>query len=69
MGPKWWLILDRESNGHLSLTTDSENMIHKINKEGRRPMNPIRPGNKSQWQGAQEDPKQKQDREHGREIM
>jgi hypothetical protein len=40
------------------------NMINKINKERRRSMNvtPTRPSNKSQWQGAQEDPKQKQDR-------
>jgi hypothetical protein len=36
-------------------------MINKINKERRRSMNatPTRPINKSKWQGAQEDPKQK----------
>jgi hypothetical protein len=47
-----------------------QNMINKINKERRRSMNatPTRPSNKNQWQGAQGDPKQKQDRaktEHG----
>jgi hypothetical protein len=43
-------------------------MINKINKEMRRSMNatPTRPSNKSQWQGAKEDPKQKQDRAQGR---
>jgi hypothetical protein len=43
-------------------------MINKIIKERRRSMNaaPIRPSNKSQWQGAQEDPKQKQERAQGR---
>jgi hypothetical protein len=43
-------------------------MINKINKERRRPMNatPTRPNNNSQWQEAQEDPKQKQDRAQGR---
>jgi hypothetical protein len=42
-------------------------MLNKINKERRRSMNatPTRPSNKSQWQGAQEDPKQKQDRAQG----
>jgi hypothetical protein len=42
-------------------------MMNKINKERRRSMNvaPTRPNNKSQWQGAQEDPKQKQDRAQG----
>jgi hypothetical protein len=36
-------------------------MINKIDKERRRSMNaaPTRPSNKRQWQGAQEDPKQK----------
>jgi hypothetical protein len=36
-------------------------MINKIIKERLRSMNaaPTRPSNKSQWQGAQEDPKQK----------
>jgi hypothetical protein len=35
-------------------------MINKINKERRRSKNaaPTRSSNKSQWQGAQEDPKQ-----------
>jgi hypothetical protein len=39
-------------------------MINKIIKERRCSMNtaPTRPSNKSQWQGAQEDPKRKQDR-------
>jgi hypothetical protein len=39
-------------------------MINNINKEKRLSMNatPIRPSNKNQWQGAQADPKQKQDR-------
>jgi hypothetical protein len=39
-------------------------MINKINKERRRSMNaaPTRSSNKSQWQEAQEDPNQKQDR-------
>jgi hypothetical protein len=43
-------------------------MINKINKERRRSMNaaPTRPSNKSQWQGAQEDQKQKQDRAQDR---
>jgi hypothetical protein len=43
------------------------NMINKINKERRRSMNatPKRSSNKSQWQGAQEDPKQKQDTAKG----
>jgi hypothetical protein len=38
-------------------------MKNKINKERRRSMNaaPTRPSIKSQWQGAQEDPKQKQE--------
>jgi hypothetical protein len=41
-----------------------KNMINKIIKEKRRSMNtaPTRPSNKGQWQGAQEDPKQKQGR-------
>jgi hypothetical protein len=43
-------------------------MINKINKERQRSMNatPTRPSNKNQWQGAQADPKQKQDRAQGR---
>jgi hypothetical protein len=43
-------------------------MTNKINKTRRRSMNatPTQPSNKSQWQGAQEDPKQKQDRSQGR---
>jgi hypothetical protein len=43
-------------------------MINKINKERRRSKNatPIRPSNKNQWQGAQTDPKQKQDRAQDR---
>jgi hypothetical protein len=43
-------------------------MINKINKERWRSMNaiPTRHSNKSQWLGAQEDPKQKQDRAQGR---
>jgi hypothetical protein len=43
-------------------------MINKIIKERRRSMNaaPIRPSNKSQRQGAQEDPKQKLERAQGR---
>jgi hypothetical protein len=43
-------------------------MINKIIKERRRSMNaaPTRPTNKSQWQGAQEDHKQKQGRTQGR---
>jgi hypothetical protein len=43
-------------------------MINKINKERRRSMNaaPTRPSNKSQCQGAQVDPKQKQERAQGR---
>jgi hypothetical protein len=42
----------------------TKNMINKIIKERRRSMNvaPTRPSNKSQWQGAQEDPKQKPER-------
>jgi hypothetical protein len=42
-------------------------MINKINKERRRSMNATstRSGNKSQWQGAREDPKQKQVRAKG----
>jgi hypothetical protein len=38
------------------------------NKERRRSMNatPTRPSNNNQWQGAQEDPKQNQDRVQGR---
>jgi hypothetical protein len=44
---------------------NTRNVINKINKERRRSMNatPTRSRNKSQWQGAKEDPKQKQDRE------
>jgi hypothetical protein len=40
----------------------------KLNKERRCSMNatPTRPTNKNQWQGAQEGPKQKQDRAQGR---
>jgi hypothetical protein len=43
-------------------------MINKIDKERRRSTNaaPTRPSNKRQWQGAQEDPKRKQDRAQGR---
>jgi hypothetical protein len=43
-------------------------MINKIIKERRRSMNaaPTRPSYKSQWQGTQEDPKQKQERAQGR---
>jgi hypothetical protein len=43
-------------------------MINKKDKERRRSMNaaPTRPSNKRQWQGTQEDPKQKQDRAQGR---
>jgi hypothetical protein len=43
-------------------------MINKINKERRRSMNatPTRPSNKNQWQGAQTDPKQKQNRAQDR---
>jgi hypothetical protein len=43
-------------------------MINKINKDWWRSMNatPTRPSNKSKWQGAQEDPKQNQDRAQGR---
>jgi hypothetical protein len=37
-------------------------MINKINKERRRSMNA------APWQGAQEDPKQKQDRTQGRAL-
>jgi hypothetical protein len=42
--------------------------INKINKERQRLMNaaPTRPSNKNQWQGAQADPKQKQDRAQSR---
>jgi hypothetical protein len=48
----------------------NQNMINKINKKRRRSMNatPTLPSKKNQWQGAQADPKQKQDRaktEHG----
>jgi hypothetical protein len=41
-----------------------KNMINKIGKERRHSMNaaPTRPSNKRQRQGAQEDPKEKQDR-------
>jgi hypothetical protein len=41
-----------------------QNMINKIIKERRRSMNaaPTQTSNKSQWQGAKEDPKQKQKR-------
>jgi hypothetical protein len=41
-------------------------MKNKINKERRRSMNttPTRPSNKSQWQGAQEDPKRKTGQKH-----
>jgi hypothetical protein len=44
-------------------------MINKINKERWHSMNatPTRASNKSQRQGAQEDPKQKQDRAQSRE--
>jgi hypothetical protein len=40
------------------------NMTNKIDKERRHSMNtaPTRPTNKRQRQGAQEDPKEKQDR-------
>jgi hypothetical protein len=43
-------------------------MINKIIKERQRSMNaaPTRPSNKSQRQGAQGDPKQKQGRAQGR---
>jgi hypothetical protein len=43
-------------------------MINKIIKERRRSMNadPTRHSNKSQWQGAQENPKHKQGRAQGR---
>jgi hypothetical protein len=43
-------------------------MINKINEERRRPMNatPTRPSIKNQWQGAQADTKQKQDRAQDR---
>jgi hypothetical protein len=43
-------------------------MINQIIKERRRSMNtaPDRPSNKSQCLGAQEDPKQKQERAKGR---
>jgi hypothetical protein len=41
-------------------------MINKINKERRQTQTPTRPSNKNQWQGAQEEPKQKQDRAQGR---
>jgi hypothetical protein len=43
-------------------------MINKIIKEGRRSINaaPTQPRNKSHRQGAQEDPKQKQERTQGR---
>jgi hypothetical protein len=43
-------------------------MINKINKERQRSMNatPTRTSNKNQWQGAQVDSTQKQDRAHGR---
>jgi hypothetical protein len=42
-------------------------MINKIIKERQRSMNaaPTRPSNKTQWQGAQDDSKQKQERELG----
>jgi hypothetical protein len=45
-----------------------QNMINKIDKERRHSMNaaPTRPSNKRQRQGAQEDPKEKQDRAQGR---
>jgi hypothetical protein len=45
-----------------------QNMINVINKEMRRSMNrtPTRPSNKNQRQGAQDNPKQKQDRVLGR---
>jgi hypothetical protein len=43
-------------------------MIKKINKQRRWSMNatPIRPSDKNQRQGAQADPKQKQDRAQDR---
>jgi hypothetical protein len=43
-------------------------MINKIDKERRRSMNaaPTRPSNKNHRQGAQADPKQKQDRAQDR---
>jgi hypothetical protein len=43
-------------------------MTNKINKERRRTTNaaPTRPSNKSQRQGAQEDPQTKQGRAQGR---
>jgi hypothetical protein len=48
----------------------AKNMINKINKERQRSMNaaPTGPSNKNQWQGAQANQKQKQDRAQGRAL-